>query len=506
MCGIVGIVAKTHVNQAIYDALTVLQHRGQDAAGIVTSDQNKLYLRKDNGLVSDVFRTRHMQRLIGKMGIGHVRYPTAGSSSSAEAQPFYVNSPYGITLAHNGNLTNTEQLADDIYREDLRHINTTSDSEVLLNVFAHELQEQKQLQPTPEVIFKAVQRVHARVRGGYAVVALISGYGIVAFRDPNGIRPAIFGRRDTAQGPEYMVASESVALDALGFKLERDIAPGEAIVITEQGELFTRQCAENTRLAPCIFEHVYFARPDSIIDGIAVYKARLRMGEKLADKIMRERPDHDIDVVIPIPDTSRSSALELANRLGVKYREGFMKNRYIGRTFIMPGQQQRKKSVKQKLNALDLEFRGKNVLLVDDSIVRGTTCEQIIEMAREAGAKKVYFASAAPAVRYPNVYGIDMPAKEEFIAHGRSTEEIAAEIGADWLVYQDLDDLIQACLEGSKTEAREFDCSVFTGEYVTGDINDAYFARLSQLRNDASKGKRNAVENVAIDLHNDHES
>ena len=506
MCGIVGIVAKTHVNQSIYDALTVLQHRGQDAAGIVTSYQNKLFLRKDNGLVSDVFRTRHMQRLIGNMGIGHVRYPTAGSSSSAEAQPFYVNSPYGITLAHNGNLTNTEQLADDIYREDLRHINTTSDSEVLLNVFAHELQEQKQLQPTPDVIFKAVEQVHKRVRGGYAVVALISGYGIVAFRDPNGIRPAIFGRRDTEQGPEYMVASESVALDALGYKLERDIAPGEAIVITEQGELFTRQCAENTHLAPCIFEHVYFARPDSIIDGIAVYKARLRMGEKLADKIMRERPDHDIDVVIPIPDTSRSSALELANHLGVKYREGFMKNRYIGRTFIMPGQQQRKKSVKQKLNPLDLEFRGKNVLLVDDSIVRGTTCRQIIEMAREAGAKKVYFASAAPAVRYPNVYGIDMPAKEEFIAHGRTTEEVAAEIGADWLVYQELEDLIQACLEGSKTEAREFDCSVFTGEYVTGDIDDHYFNRLSQLRNDASKGKRNAVENVAIDLHNDHES
>lgn len=506
MCGIVGIVAKTHVNQSIYDALTVLQHRGQDAAGIVTSYQNKLFLRKDNGLVSDVFRTRHMQRLTGNMGIGHVRYPTAGSSSSAEAQPFYVNSPYGITLAHNGNLTNTEQLADDIYREDLRHINTTSDSEVLLNVFAHELQEQKQLQPTPDVIFKAVEQVHKRIRGGYAVVALISGYGIVAFRDPNGIRPAIFGRRETPEGPEYMVASESVALDALGFKLERDIAPGEAVVITEQGELFTRQCAENVRLAPCIFEHVYFARPDSIIDGIAVYKARLRMGEKLAEKIMRERPDHDIDVVIPIPDTSRSSALELANKLGVKYREGFMKNRYIGRTFIMPGQQQRKKSVKQKLNPLDLEFRGKNVLLVDDSIVRGTTCRQIIEMAREAGAKKVYFASAAPAVRYPNVYGIDMPAKEEFIAHGRSTEEIATEIGADWLVYQELDDLIQACLEGSKTEAREFDCSVFTGEYVTGDINDQYFNRLSQLRNDASKGKRNAVENVAIDLHNDHES
>ena len=506
MCGIVGIVAKTHVNQAIYDALTVLQHRGQDAAGIVTSFENKLFLRKDNGLVSDVFRTRHMQRLTGNMGIGHVRYPTAGSSSSAEAQPFYVNSPYGITLAHNGNLTNTEQLAEDIYREDLRHINTTSDSEVLLNIFAHELQEQKQLQPSPEVIFKAVEKVHRRIRGGYAVVAMISGYGIVAFRDPHGIRPAIFGRRETDQGPEYMVASESVSLDALGFKLERDIAPGEAIVITEQGELFTQQCAENTSLTPCIFEHVYFARPDSIIDGIAVYKARLRMGEKLAEKIMREHPEHDIDVVIPIPDTSRSSALELANKLGVKYREGFMKNRYIGRTFIMPGQQQRKKSVKQKLNALDLEFRGKNVLLVDDSIVRGTTCEQIIEMAREAGANKVYFASAAPAVRYPNVYGIDMPAKEEFIAHGRSTDDIAKEIGADWLVYQDLDDLISACLEGSKTEVRSFDCSVFTGEYVTGDINEAYFDRLSQLRNHASKGKRAAVANVAIDLHNETES
>lgn len=506
MCGIVGIVAKTHVNQVIYDALTVLQHRGQDAAGIVTSHDGKLYLRKDNGLASDVFRTRHMQRLIGRMGIGHVRYPTAGSSSSAEAQPFYVNSPYGITLAHNGNLTNTEQLAKDIYREDLRHINTTSDSEVLLNIFAHELQEQKKLQPTPETVFEAVKRVHKRIRGGYAVVAMISGYGIVAFRDPNGIRPAVYGSRETESGTEYMVASESVALDAAGFKIERDIAPGEAIVITEQGELFTQQCAENTKLVPCIFEHVYFARPDSMIDGMAVYKARLHMGEKLADKIMREKPDHDIDVVIPIPDTSRSSALELANRLGVKYREGFMKNRYIGRTFIMPGQQLRKKSVKQKLNALDLEFRGKNVLLVDDSIVRGTTCEQIIEMAREAGAKNVYFASAAPAVRYPNVYGIDMPAKEEFIAHGRTTDEIAQAIGADWLIYQDLPDLISACVEGSDTEATEFDCSVFNGEYITGDINDEYFARLQAARNDASKGKGKTVENVAIDLHNESES
>lgn len=506
MCGIVGIVGKSHVNQAIYDALTVLQHRGQDAAGIVTSYQNKFCLRKDNGLVSDVFRTRHMQRLIGNMGIGHVRYPTAGSSSSAEAQPFYVNSPYGIVLAHNGNLTNAEELAGDIYREDLRHINTTSDSEVLLNIFAHELAEQKQLQPTPEMIFNAVAEVHKRVRGGYAVVAMISGYGMIAFRDPNGIRPAVFGRRDTANGPEYMVASESVALDALGFKRERDIAPGEAIVVTENGELFTQQCAENSQLVPCIFEHVYFARADSIIDSIAVYKARLRMGEKLAEKILRERPNHDIDVVIPIPDTSRSSALELANRLGVKYREGFMKNRYIGRTFIMPGQQQRKKSVKQKLNALDLEFRGKNVLLVDDSIVRGTTCEQIIEMAREAGANKVYFASAAPAVRYPNVYGIDMPAKEEFIAHNRTTEEVAEAIGADWLVYQDLEDLKAACIEGSKSKVREFDCSVFDGKYVTGDIDDAYFDRLRELRNDASKGQRAAMDNVAIDLHNETES
>lgn len=506
MCGIVGIVAKTHVNQSIYDALTVLQHRGQDAAGIVTSDHGKFFLRKDNGLVRDVFRTRHMKRLVGSVGIGHVRYPTAGSSSSAEAQPFYVNSPYGIVLAHNGNLTNTYELADDIYREDLRHINTTSDSEVLLNIFAHALQAQNQLQPTPETIFKAVSEVHQRVRGAYAVVAMISGFGIVAFRDPDGIRPAVFGRRESDSGPEYMVASESVALDALDYKLVRDIAPGEAVVITEAGELYTQQCAENTQMRPCLFEQVYFARPDSVIDGIAVYKARLRMGEKLAERILEEMPNHDIDVVIPIPDTSRASAVELAHRLGVKFREGFMKNRYIGRTFIMPGQQQRKKSVKQKLNALGLEFRGKNVLLVDDSIVRGTTCEQIIEMAREAGANKVYFASAAPAVRYPNVYGIDMPAKEEFIAHNRTTEEVAEKIGADWLIYQKLDDLVESCLEGSPTSVREFDCSVFNGEYVTGDIDDAYFDRLSELRSDASKGRRRLLENVTIDLHNEAEA
>tara|TARA_B110001454_G_scaffold40150_2_gene39437 strand:- start:1469 stop:2986 length:1518 start_codon:yes stop_codon:yes gene_type:complete len=505
MCGIVGIVAKSHVNQSIYDALTILQHRGQDAAGIVTWHKDKLFLRKDNGLVSDVFRTRHMKRLVGNIGIGHVRYPTAGSSSSAEAQPFYVNSPYGITLAHNGNLTNADEVAEHLYKEDLRHINTTSDSEVLLNVFAHEMQQQAELIPTAETIFKAVAGVHKRVRGGYAVVAMINGFGLVAFRDPHGIRPAVYGVRETAAGKEYMVASESVALDGLDFKLERDIAPGECVVITKEGEFFSQQCAENPTLAPCIFEHVYFARPDSIMDGISVYKARLKMGEYLAGKIMKERPDHDIDVVIPIPDTSRTSALQLANRLGVKYREGFMKNRYIGRTFIMPGQQQRKKSVKQKLNAIDLEFSGKNVLLVDDSIVRGTTCNQIIEMAREAGAKNVYFASAAPEVRYPNVYGIDMPAVTELIAHDRTVPEIEKAIGADWLIYQDLEDLQRSCLNGADTDVTEFDCSVFNSNYVTGDVNEAYFERLQAARSDASKSSENSEEDVAIDMHNDQE-
>lgn len=500
MCGIVGLVAKSNVNQALYDALTVLQHRGQDAAGMVTCDSGRFYLRKDNGLVKDVFRTRHMQRLVGNMGIGHIRYPTAGSSSSAEAQPFYVNSPYGIVLAHNGNLTNTQDLVKDVYREDLRHVNTNSDSEVLLNIFAHELQEQKKLKPTAQDVFDAVKRVHKRIKGGYAVIAMLAGYGVVGFRDPNGIRPAVFGKRTTDKGDEYMIASESVALDALDFELVRDIEPGEAIFIDVDGNLHTQQCAENPKLTPCIFEHVYFARPDSIIDKISVYKARLKMGSRLAEKILRERPDHDIDVVIPIPDTSRSSAVELANHLGVKYREGFMKNRYIGRTFIMPGQQQRKKSVKQKLNALDLEFRGKNVLLVDDSIVRGTTCEQIIEMAREAGAKKVYFASAAPEVRFPNVYGIDMPAKEELIAHGRTVDEIQKEIGADWLIYQDLDDLIEATCDGADVKY-DFDCSVFNGEYVTGDIDEKYLDNLQALRNDANK--KQDIENSIIDLHND---
>ncbi|MEY8262860.1 MAG: amidophosphoribosyltransferase [Bermanella sp.] len=502
MCGIVGLVAKSNVNQGLYDALTVLQHRGQDAAGMVTCDEGRFYLRKDNGLVKDVFRTRHMKRLVGSMGIGHVRYPTAGSSSSAEAQPFYVNSPYGIVLAHNGNLTNAHELVKEVYREDLRHVNTNSDSEVLLNVFAHELQEQKQLVPKAQDVFDAVKRVHKRIKGGYAVIAMLAGYGVVGFRDPNGIRPAVFGKRESAQGPEYMIASESVALDALGYELIRDIEPGEAVFIDVDGNLHTQQCAENPKLTPCIFEHVYFARPDSIIDKISVYKARLKMGARLAEKILRERPVHDIDVVIPIPDTSRSSALELANRLGVKYREGFEKNRFIGRTFIMPGQQMRKKSVRQKLNALDLEFRGKNVLLVDDSIVRGTTCEQIVQMARDAGANKVYFASAAPPVRYPNVYGIDMPAKEEFIAHGRSVAEVQEAIKADWLIYQDLADLVSATCDGADVKY-DFDCSVFNSEYITGDIDDAYLDDLQARRNEAKNKKKANQESGIIDLHND---
>ncbi|PCI42782.1 MAG: amidophosphoribosyltransferase, partial [Moraxellaceae bacterium] len=395
MCGIVGIAGRSNVNQSLYDALTILQHRGQDAAGIVTCHEGKLFLRKENGMVRDVFRARHMHRLVGNMGIGHVRYPTAGSSSSAEAQPFYVNSPYGITLAHNGNLTNADELSLDLFKADLRHINTNSDSEVLLNIFAHELQCRNKLSPEADDIFSAVSAVHRRCKGAYAVVAMITGYGIVGFRDPNGIRPVIYGSRETEKGTEYMIASESVALSSLGFKVIRDIAPGEAIYIDVNGQIHTRQCSEVSDSNPCIFEFVYLARPDSIIDGVSVYKARLRMGEKLADKIKRSWPDHDIDVVIPIPDTSRTSALQLANHLGVKYREGFIKNRYIGRTFIMPGQSLRKKSVRQKLNAIELELQGKNVMLVDDSIVRGTTCSQIIQMARAAGAKNVYFASAS---------------------------------------------------------------------------------------------------------------
>ncbi|HEX7417551.1 MAG TPA: amidophosphoribosyltransferase, partial [Steroidobacteraceae bacterium] len=431
MCGIVGIVGTSAVNQRIYDALTVLQHRGQDAAGIMTSSDGELCVRKGSGLVRDVFQQHHMLELKGNVGIGHVRYPTAGFDAAAEAQPFYVNAPYGLCLGHNGNLTNARELAEVLIREDRRHLNTSSDSEVLLNVLASELQRIGTPRVTPPDLFAAVTAVYRRCRGGYAVVAMVIGHGILGFRDPNGIRPLVLGQRDTARGPEWMLASESVALNMLGFKLVRDVGPGEAVFIDEHGRLHSQQCMSTLRHTPCIFEYVYFARPDSIIDNVSVQRARMRMGDKLAEKIRRERPDHDIDVVIPIPDTSRTAALQVAQHLGIKYREGFIKNRYIGRTFIMPGLEQRQKSVRSKLNAIDLEFRGKNVLLVDDSIVRGTTSAQIIELAREAGAKKVYFASAAPPVRYPNVYGIDMPAASELVAAGKTTEQVRDAIGAD---------------------------------------------------------------------------
>lgn len=508
MCGLVGVVSSDNVGVCLYDTLTVLQHRGQDAAGIMTSDNGKLNLRKDNGLVKDVFRTRHMRRLTGQMGIGHVRYPTAGSSSPAQAQPFYVNSPYGLSLAHNGNLTNTAELSRELYKTDLRHINTDSDSEVLLNVFAHELGRQNKIEPSAEDVFAAVEGLHKRCRGGYAVIVMITGYGIVAFRDRNGIRPLIYGSRDGANGKEYMVASESVALNSQGFTIERDVAPGEAVYIDVDGHLHTKVCTEPGEHTPCIFEHVYFARPDSLMDSISVYKARLRMGQRLAEKVVRERPQHDIDVVIPIPDTSRTSALELANHLGIKYREGFVKNRYIGRTFIMPGQSQRRKSVRQKLNAIELEFKGKNVLLVDDSIVRGTTCKQIIQMARDAGAKNVYFASAAPPVRYPNVYGIDMPSASELIAAGKTDKEVQELIGADWLIYQDLPDLIAAAAEGNPKISR-FECAVFDGKYITGDVDEMYLKRLELARNDAAKnaGKKkqsdDRQQNLVSDLQSD---
>ncbi|MCL7939394.1 amidophosphoribosyltransferase [Halomonas sp. ATCH28] len=500
MCGIVGLMAKQAVNQGIYDALTVLQHRGQDAAGMMTWHEGRFLLRKSNGLVRDVFHTRHMTRLKGNLGIGHVRYPTAGSSSEAESQPFYVNSPYGITLAHNGNLTNSDQLKQELFSSDLRHINTSSDSEVLLNVFAHELGKQG-LHLEPGDIFDAVRRVHRRCRGGYAAVAIINGVGLVAFRDPHGIRPVVFGTRDEGEGQEVMIASESVALDVGGFELHRDLAPGEAIFVDMTGAIHTQQCADYPRLASCIFEHVYLARPDSILDGAYVYGTRMQMGRKLGDRIQNEWPEHDIDVVIPIPDTSRTSALELAQHLGVTYREGFMKNRYIGRTFIMPGQTQRKKSVRQKLNAIGIEFKNKNVLLVDDSIVRGTTCKQIIQMAREAGARKVYFASAAPPVRYPNVYGIDMPAASELIAHGRSEAEVGELIGADRIFYQDLEDLKEACREVNP-ELEAFDCSVFDGKYVTGDIDERYLSDLEASRSDDAKQERSAGDHALVGVHN----
>jgi amidophosphoribosyltransferase len=481
MCGIVGIVSKTDVSHDIYSALLVLQHRGQDAAGIATSHDGKFHLRKSRGLVRDVFRARHMEQLSGNIGIGHVRYPTAGSSSVAESQPFYVNSPYGIALAHNGNLTNAEQLKRELFETDLRHINTESDSEVVLNVFANELQKIGKLKPDPEDIFAAVKAVHRRCRGGYAVIAMVNGYGLLGFRDPHGIRPVVFGERMGPGGVDYMIASESAALDVLGFSLIRDIAPGEAVFIDVGGRWHAHACADNASLVPCIFEYVYFARPDSIINGVSVYRSRLRMGEKLARKILRERPDHDIDVVIPIPDTSRTSALQLASRIGVDYHEGFMKNRFVGRTFIMSGQMRRETAVKQKLNPISMELKGKNVLLVDDSIVRGTTSRQIIQMTRRAGAKKVFFASAAPPVRYPNVYGIDMPSSSELIASSRSEKEVEQLIGADGLIYQSLDDLVASVAE-ENPELTRFDCSIFNGQYVTGDIDQSYLIKLEATR------------------------
>lgn len=485
MCGIIGIVGKQAVTPSIFDALTILQHRGQDAAGIATLDGHKIRLWKGNGLVTDVFPHTELAKLKGNIGIGHVRYPTAGSDNLDEAQPFYVNSPYGIVLGHNGNLINTAALKKELFDSDRRHLNTESDSEVLLNVFAHELHQLGPAGMRPQDVFAAVDGMHQRCKGAYSVIAMISGKGVLGFRDLHGIRPVVLGYKDTDEGREYAIASESVALDTLDFKLMRDLKPGESVFITLDGELHTHESQLAEAASPCIFEYVYFARPDSMIDKISVYKARLRMGEALARKILREWPDHDIDVVIPIPDTSRTAALPLAYDLDVKYREGFIKNRYIGRTFIMPGQAQRSRSVRHKLNAVGLEFRGKNVLLVDDSIVRGTTSRQIIQMARDAGAKKVYFASASPPVRYPNIYGIDMPAPSELVANGRNEREIEDELGADRLIYQDLDDLISACREGNTSISR-FDTSCFSGEYVTG-VEDGYLEDLQSRRSDQAK-------------------
>ena len=482
MCGIVGVVSRNPVNQLLYDALLLLQHRGQDAAGIATNQGNKFYMHKANGLVRDVFRTRNMRSLLGTMGIGQCRYPTAGSSSEEEAQPFYVNAPYGITLAHNGNLTNWEQLKIEMFRNDRRHINTNSDSEVLLNVLAHEIQQATLgYSLDPAALFKAVSSVHRRVRGSYAVVAQIAGVGLLAFRDPYGIRPLCLGVNETDAGAEYLVASESVALEGLGFRFVRDVIPGEAIFIDVDGNLTSQQCADNPVLNPCAFEFVYLARPDSIIDGASVYHARLKMGEYLADKIKREFSTGDIDVVMPIPDSARPSTIELALKLNLDYREGFIKNRYIGRTFLMPGQAIRRKSVRQKLNAIGSEFKGKSVLLVDDSIVRGTTSREIVQMARDAGARRVIFASAAPPVKFPNVYGIDMPTRSELIAYGRTDEEVCREITADALVYQDLEALKRS-ISDTNPLIREFEASCFDGKYVTGDISRDYLDRIEFAR------------------------
>ena len=497
MCGVVGIQTQVPVNQKLYDALTVLQHRGQDAAGILTTQDGHFFQKKGVGLVRNVFTDADMQQLIGRIGIAHCRYPTAGSSGPALSQPFYVNSPYGVTLAHNGNLTNSDDLRVHLFSQERRHLNTDSDSEVLLNILAHELAIRNRLELSPDDVFAAIAGLHGHCKGAYACVGMIAGHGMIAFRDPKGIRPLVYGQRFHKGKTEYMIASESAALSVLGFELVRDIAPGEAIYIDLNDKFHSQQCAPKAKLMPCIFEHVYLARPDSTIDNVHLYKTRLRQGVKLANKIAREWPDHDIDVVVPIPDTSRVAAQALAETLDIKLREGLMKNRYIGRTFIMPGQETRKKSVRQKLNVIEPEFKNRNVLLVDDSIVRGTTSRQIVEMVRDAGAKNVYFASAAPPVRYPNVYGIDMPSADELIAHGRSEQEVCEKIGADKLIYQDLNDLIDASLEGNP-EIDGFECSVFTGEYITGDVDQGYLDRIDQLRNDKAKSKAAISEETSV--------
>ena len=512
MCGIVGVFGHNPVSQVIYDSLSMLQHRGQDAAGIATCFGGRFYLEKGNGLITDVFDAGNMARLLGDMGIGHVRYPTAGCASVAEAQPFYVNSPYGIIFAHNGNLTNVTEIVESLFETDMRHLNTTSDSEVMLNVFAHAMARRGAVKPNEFDVFAAVEEVHRRCKGGYAVIAMIAGVGMVAFRDLHGIRPLVFGVREEPglrfdkSDREFMFASESVALQVSGFHLDHDLAPGEVIFIDTEGEVYMHQSLMAHEKAPCLFEYVYLARPDSVLDGASVYQCRINMGTKLAKKIQREWSHLPIDVVIPIPSTSRIAAQEIATRINLPYRDALVRNRYVGRTFIMPGQAMRRQSIRRKLNPIPQAFQGKNVLLVDDSIVRGTTCKEIIQMARDSGANKVYFASAAPAVKYPNVYGIDMPAKTELIAHDRSVDEVCKLIGADGLIYQRLEDLIAAAREGNPNIER-FDCSVFDGNYVTGDIDDQYLRELAASRSDAAKKRRNApVDNVdesnIVDLQN----
>ena len=477
MCGIVGIVSSHPVNQQVYDALLLLQHRGQDSTGIATAEGNIIHMFKARGQVREAYRTRDMRTLLGTMGLGHVRYATKGDANrEQEAQPFYVNAPYGIVLVHNGNLTNTRELTEELFHIDRRHLNTNSDTELLVNVLANELQAQiTGTELDPDQVFAAITRLHERVEGSYAAIALIAGHGMLAFRDPFGIRPLVLGRRAAGLvGDEWIVASESLVLESAGYEVVRDVAPGEAIFIAGNGEMFSRQCSPNPRLIPCSFEYVYLARPDSVMNGISVYEARLRLGNRLADTIAQYTPLGDIDVVMPIPDSSRPAAMQVAQKLGVEYREGFYKNRYVGRTFIMPGQEQRAKSVKQKLNAMGSEFRGKNILIVDDSIVRGTTSKGIVQMARDAGANKVTFTSAAPPVRYPHVYGINMPSRHELVAHGRRIPEIAIDLGADYLIYQEVADMQAAILEGSDVSALEMSC--FTGQYVTGSVTPEYLA------------------------------